>query len=575
MSPELRITPVVAGANVTLLVKGAGLPAVGKEVNRAVLKPDDQVLEDFRRGTINAATLQTLSDQITDWLLGADLRPVLEKALPANGGALRVVVEVPDGAREVFSQLPFELVWHDTPDKPLVLRKDVQSLVYVLSKMQQAAAARAVQPLPYKILIVRAFPQDYDPVPEVKPLVDQILTAAKPYGQGSVQVDVLSREAAIDQPATWQAMREKLQERKDHNMLVFVGHGELVPAVSGGEPIGELFLEAEDGGAEPVTAAQLARLLSDCPVDVVVLAGCLTGADPAGTPRRRGAAQGVAQALVNSSEAGVEVAVAMRTELQTKAAVAFLKAFFKSLLNPTPDAKGVITGGNIDAAVRAARNELFFQNAKRPQWAAPIVMRSTEDEPYIDYLAQPVTFAITPGMEMLLDIRATLWSGLADYSHAQGIPERLQGTFTALVDIESKLRTEAAKIGPSIIPQQATSPPGTSIDAVFRLKGALQITNVSGRVVVDGGITVNTLTLPPAMQADFQLVIDAQDHGSFELRSKSGAKHVVPEGEVLRARLDVGAAVASGLYKVAIEVQRLTPPTVLWPGHGVLIVPGP
>src|SRR5207253_10442508 len=130
--------------------------------------------------------LQTLSDQITNWLFGADLRQVLADALPDNGGALRVVVAVPDEARKVFSQLPFELVWHDTPDKPLVLRKDVQSLVYIPSNMPHAAAMRPTQPLPYKILLVRAFPPGYDEVPEVKALVDQILAAAKPYGQGSV-----------------------------------------------------------------------------------------------------------------------------------------------------------------------------------------------------------------------------------------------------------------------------------------------------------------------------------------------------------------------------------------------------
>ena len=77
------------------------------------------------------------------------------------------------------------------------------------------------------------------------------------------------------------------------------------------------------------------------------------------------------------------------------------------------------------------------------------------------------------------------------------------------------------------------------------------------------------------MQPDFQLVIDAQDHASFELRSRTGALRAAPEGQLLSARLDVGAAVASGVYKVAIEVQRLAPPAVLWPGHGVVIVPRP
>jgi hypothetical protein len=125
------------------------------------------------------------------------------------------------------------------------------------------------------------------------------------------------------------------------------------------------------------------------------------------------------------------------------------------------------------------------------------------------------------------------------------------------------------------MPRQTTAPPGQPSDVVFDLGGALQFTSLSGRVVAGGGTAVTALTLPQALQADFQLVVDAQDHGSFELRSRSGAPHAVPAGEVLRARLDVPAGVAFSVYKVAIELQRLTPPTVLWPGHGVLIVPRP
>ena len=228
-------------------------------------------------------------------------------------------------------------------------------------------AVAAAQSWPFKVLLVRAFPPDLDPVPEVAPLVGKILAAGAAYGAGMVQVDVLSREAAIDRPATWAAFKERLQEEKNYNMLVFLGHAELAPALAGGEPVAQLYMEAEDGqGSQPIDAPQLARLLADCPVDVVVLAGCLTAAEPvAGAVRARSGAQGVAQALVNSSDAGVEVAVAMRTELRTTAAVTFLQSFFKSLLNPKPNAKGVVSGGNIDTAVRAARTELFSTACSR------------------------------------------------------------------------------------------------------------------------------------------------------------------------------------------------------------------
>ena len=55
--------------------------------------------------------------------------------------------------------LPFELLWHDTPANPLVLRKDIQSLIYKLEKSPTAASSPAATNWPLKILIVRAKPQ--------------------------------------------------------------------------------------------------------------------------------------------------------------------------------------------------------------------------------------------------------------------------------------------------------------------------------------------------------------------------------------------------------------------------------
>jgi CHAT domain len=576
VSAELRITPVLtAPGQMMLMVSGPNMP-VRKQLVRAVPVFDDAELESFRRGTITSVKLQELSDKVTEWLFGAELRDVLARALPANAGGLRVVVEVPDDVRPLVWQLPLELVWHDTPERPLLLRKDVQSLVYVVAKARTPGAAEP-QNWPFKVLLVRAFPPDLDPVPEVAPLVAKILADGARYGDGMVQVDVLSREAAIGRPATWPAFKERLQEAKNYNMLVFLGHAELAPALAGGDPVAQVFLESEDGnGSRAIDAPQLARLLADCPVDVVVLAGCLTGVEPPGAAvRRRGGAQGVAQTLVNSSEAGVEVAVAMRTELRTTAAVTFLERFFKSLLNPTPDAAGQVSGGNIDWAVRAARRELFLDAVFPPQWAAPVVLRANEHEPYIGYLAQPVQFTISKRMDMLLEVRSTLRTGIADYSFAQGAPEQLQGKMQVLAGIDDTLRAEAAQVGPFIMPQPLTVAPGQAGTVVFELRGALTIATLAGRVAVSGGIPVRALKLAAAAQADFRLLADAQDPSVFELRSKTGVAKLLPAGEVLRADIDVGAAVPFGLYRIAVEIHHLHPPSVLWPGDDIVLVPRP
>ena len=139
-----------------------------------------------------------------------------------------------------------------------------------------------------------------------------------------------------------------------------------------------------------------------------------------------------------------------------------------------------------------------------------MVLRANEQEPYIGYLAQPVKFTVSKRMDMLLEVRATLWTGVADYAHAQGVPEQLQGKMAALGEIDAKLRAEAEQIGPSIMPRLLTVAPGQADTAVFELRGALTIATLAGRVVVAGGLSVRGLSLPAAAQADFQLLSDAR-----------------------------------------------------------------
>jgi hypothetical protein len=460
-----------------------------------------------------------------------------------------------------MAQLPLELLWHDTADKPLVLRRDVQSLVYLLSKAATPQVNLATRNWPFKVLIVRANPPDLGgQVPEVGKLKTHILDKGLHYGQDMVQVEVISQEAGIDRPATWAAVKDHLKTTSDYNVLVYLGHGELLPAHTGGQPIGQVFLETEDGGGhEPVSAPQLAKLLALYPIPVVVLTGCLTGAEAPGVPaRKRGGEQGVAQALVNSSEAGVQVAIGMRTELRTNAAMTFLKAFFESLLS-----KDIKQAGNIDRAVWMARNELFLDATFPPSWAAPVVLRASEQEPMIPYLAQRITFPISAEMQKLLDIRAVLW-------------KHLPGTKTALVDVELKLRDEGLKHGPLLLPRELTLAPNTAGQTAIDVAGTLTVSKLTGRLTVSGeGMEVQSLSATQALlDAGFRLLTDAADRSLFMLESKTGAAKALPEGEILRADIVVGAA-APGLYPIALDVQRTDPAVVCWPGDTMLTVPKP
>jgi hypothetical protein len=574
MSTELRITPLPYPGGMNLLLQGGALPGAGVSIQRPVPQLDPDLMERFRRSELTPPQFVELRDSITDWLLDTEVRAILKAALPPNGGGLRLVFVILDPARPFVAQLPLELLWHDSPNSPLLLRNDVQSLVYVLSKPPANVAPETTN-WPFKALIFRARPADLEAVPEVGPLADEIRALGAPYGNRMVQIDVISREAAVNVPATWNALRTQVG-KNDYNVLVYVGHGELLPSATGGEPMGHLIMESEDGGGhDAINAGLLARLLQDHPVSMVVLAGCVTGADPVGSSRQRGGELGVGQALVNSSEAGVQVAVAMRTELRTTAAITFVRSFFGSLLDSNQDPAGYRSAGDIDRAVRAARRELFLDNEFPPQWPAPIVLRATEREPFIEFLAHPITFHVSQKMDGLLLVRAKFWKWMADYSLAAGVPELLKGRQAALDDVTADIRAEALLQGPLLLPRDLPIGAGQVGTAIFNVAGALTVKRLRARVTASSGDWVKQVAVPASVLALFQLATDPNDPGWFELTSKSAGPAQIPEGELLDVQVEVPADTPSGVYPLRIEILEMTPPGTVWPGDGVVIVPRP
>ena len=571
---DLRITPIPSPAGVTLLLNGGGLPAAGKRVNRTNPQIDRGLLERFRRTRLDHAETQQLSDAVTQWLFDNDLRPVFDNLLPGNGNPVRVVFVVPNDARAIFAELPLELLWHDQPDKPLVLRNDVQTIAYLLDKAQAPMRAPNTLNWPFKVLMVRASPPDLDAVPPVAALAEKIRHLGAHYGQGMVEVDVISVEAG--KPATWTGLQSHLRQTHDYNVLVYLGHGELVPSATGGDPIGHIFMESEDGGGHvPVSAPQLAHLLTKYPIGVVVLAGCLTGDDPASKARMHGGEQGVAQALVNSSESGVEIAIAMRTELNAKAADTFLEAFFQSLLDTSPVPNGRLRAGDVECAVRHARSALFLDSPDPPQWAAPVMLRASEREPYIDYLAQPVKFKVTDKMKAALELRSILWTNAADYSLAAGLPPGMDKTAKTLDEVRKMFLSDALLQGPVLLPRDVTAGAGQQGNVVFELLGPLSIVQLRARVTVAPGVTVTRISVPPGVAAGFDLMIHATEQGTFELRAKSNAPTALAAGDLVQVEVQVAANIAPGIHGVGIEIQKMDRPGPLWPGDAVVIVPRP
>ena len=264
-----------------------------------------------------------------------------------------------------------------------------------------------------------------------------------------VQVDVISSEAGIDRPATWQGLRDHLKLTDDYNVLVYLGHGELTPSSHGEQPIGQLYIESEDGaGHQPISAPMIARLLAIYPIPVVVLAGCMTATQADG--RISGGDQGVAQALINSSEAGVQVAVGMRMELETAAATSFLKAFFTSLLSQE-------SAGDIDRAV------LCLGRRALPQWPAPASMGGSRGLPRERARAihrlphqKKRVFGDSGDEQIPRHSIEAMAAAAATKCVSAALPSFSASLRPNLAKSESLLVAEARKQGPLLLPQLTT-----------------------------------------------------------------------------------------------------------------------
>lgn len=567
MNAELKFV-VVPGADQQSITLSVTLDTdlAPKLFQRQLLALDVQTLEAFRRGELGALEFEKLMSDVNSWLLDAPVRAVLNNALTgtSNGTGLRLVFVVPDEARDAIAAIPLELLWHDTADSPLVLRKDIESLAYYLSKAKTAPENLAARNWPLKVLIVRANPLDWGgKVPTVAPLKKHILDQAADYGPGMVEVDVISSEGGAATPASWAALRAHLAKTSDYNVLVYLGHGELAEPPTGGTPIGHLYMESPDGeGHQAIGAPQLAKLLSDYPVPLVVLAGCVTAVEQPGLVRRRGAEQGIAQALVNSSEAGVQMAVGMRMEVLGTAAMRFLNEFFTSLLKGAP--------GDVDRAVRKARNELFLDTGRYPpHWAAPVVFRANNGTPGFDFINSPVTFRVSPDMAKWLDLRTRLWNRLGDsLSHID--PARLKGMLEALDATEIELRKEGVAQGPLLLPRLAQAVAGQTSTVAVEVVGKLSVAKLRADLQVPTGLTVQKLTLEPAVKAaGFKLLLDQDDRGYFEVQATSGLSTALPETALLQA--EVSTVDGAAVYPVTIALREVVPKTLLWPGDNVVV----
>lgn len=584
---KIEIAPNGAQLRFTVSRTQPGMPAAGMVFHRQPPNLAGDLAGKLRIGKATPAEVQQVTAQISQWALSNDIDPLLYNELVTPGNEpFRLIFSVNDPQlSETLSEIPFELCQVANTGLPLALHGKNASILYLLPKVGTTSAL-AAGTWPLRILIVRSNPQDLGgAVPSADQLRQSIyasLDAAVGLSRKLVQVHVLSSEAAPDLAGrpTREGFRTQLY-KATYDILVYLGHGDVLPAYLGLAPVGVLQLETEDGAAHvTVPADQLAVLLHDRPVPVVLLVGCLTAGDlPADaqsavealTPQWMRGSQGLAQALVNSGS-GVQLAVGMRYMLETKDAMDFLTVFFGSLLNNGEARKR----GDVEAAVHAARVAMQYGTPGSYSWSAPMIFRAPGQEPLFPFLASPPA-NVCPAVQQHQDLRDMIWRSLVKYSwslRAQGgaapIHDMLQAVEQQLV------QAVLAKAPTLIMPDLVVARHEETVTVPVGLHGAMNVEALRGKLVVGGEhVKVTRLQATPELRAGGFDVLSAVEGNRASFRiDHDGNGGALAAGPLFHATVELDSATQI-VYPVTVDITEARPAQPVCSSLNAIIVPAP
>ncbi len=235
-----------------------------------------------------------------------------------------------------LSRLPWELLYDARADDFLVFDERVSIVRYI--RLHTAPPSLRQSPS-LRLLAVAASPVDESPIDWRNEIV--LLQEA---------VEPLAREGLVTLSVCEQATREKLhvallENRPD--VVHFIGHAEYDLT----EQQGYLVLEDERRRASHVDATEVARLLRRYGAHLVVLNACETA---------RGIWAGLAPTLVRCE---IPAVVAMQWPIEDRVAIAFSKAFYRTL----------VAGRTVDECVAEGRIAMDTAVPHTANWAAPVL----------------------------------------------------------------------------------------------------------------------------------------------------------------------------------------------------------
>lgn len=284
---------------------------------------------------------ETLSDAVLTGDVGRIFDRCRQDARERHA-PLRILLDT-DGPN--VSAIPWEFIIDPhARDDYLALRVPIARAPHLVGPVASQRVA-----LPLRVLCISARPVDL-PELDVQRERDDISAAFREQlTSGDVHIEWLPED-------TWTDLAEAIRSHPWH-VLHIMSHGGFDPDAG----CGYVQLSGDDGNAHPISAVDLARLISENPsLRLVVLNACesaLTGAEDIFSS--------TAAKLVRE---GVAAVVAMQYEITDGAALTFASSFYQRIARGEP----------VDRAMTLAREAVKIKKGSL-EWATPVLFLSSEE----------------------------------------------------------------------------------------------------------------------------------------------------------------------------------------------------
>src|SRR5262249_14593199 len=311
-----------------------------------------------RRAVPVDQNVREFGETLSDAVLAGDVRRLFDRCRQdarERHSPLRILLDT-DGPH--VSVIPWEFIIDPhAPDDYLALRVPIVRSPHLIGPLSSSRVA-----LPLRVLGISARPVDLPRLDTHREREDISKAFQQRLKPSEVHIEWLPEDR-------WSDLAETIRSYPWH-VLHIMSHGGFDPETGSGY----VQLSADDGTARPISAVDLARLISENPsLRLVVLNACesaVSGED--------GIFTSTAAKLVRE---GVPAVVAMQYEITDDAALVFASSFYGQIARGEP----------VDRAMTRAREAVKMTNGSL-EWATPVLFLSSEDTQIFEVPQRP-----TPG----------------------------------------------------------------------------------------------------------------------------------------------------------------------------------